>query len=425
MCGIVAGANSEWVAETIVQMSYRGPDEQRLYHRGGFTIGHARLSIVAVKAAEAIQPAMTRKGRIVAFNGEIYNYQSLMPGARSELETLAAMLDEGLDPRQFVDGDYAIIYYDPSNQVVTLYRDRFGAIPLYYQTRPTLVSSERRHLFSPMEVPQHGKVVIDLRSEMIQHVDRIPHYGVTCDVGLDSINSFLRLFLYSVARRAQHSDVGFSLALSGGLDSSLIAFALRELKLQPKAAVCVALEKESTDLHYARMVAKECGLNLKEVIITPDQIAKDRAQILYHLDSPHMPTQLKWRGSIRNWYAALHSPSRVMLSGEGADELLGGYPSHFKDKEHPFQVAEKCLSTIRSMPSINLDRTNKLGLAHSIEYRMPYLDSTLSYLLLAGGRMRGKQLIRSTLRAIGAPAELCNREKYSDDEAKLEATLLS
>lgn len=421
MCGIYASPTLEQTMLVLGKMLHRGPDDSRVRVEGGFAVGLNRLSIVDSAAPEATQPMRSAKGRIIAFNGELYNYRMLDPQAKSEVVLLAEMLDAGLDPRQHLDGDYAILSYEPSHSRVTLYRDRFGFCPLYYQLKPfPAVSSERRQL-DPRhvrEVPAHGKVVIDLRPRArLRRVDKLPHYGATSE--LHSFATIRDTLVAAVESRALHSDAGFSVSFSGGLDSSLIVYVLDMLKLRPAAYLTTYFDEKSEDLRCARIVAARLGFALTELRVGGEDAA-ERAQILKHLDSTKPPTALRYRGGLRTWAVAKNSPTRVVLCGDGADELVGGYPHHFWDSslviDPPYMVNKRCLTSIRSMPSINLDRTNKLAMAHSKEFRSPFLASTLSYLLLSQSRIPHKNTIRALLRSFGAPAVLCDREKYSADE---------
>lgn len=427
MCGIFASEIQTEVSATLPLMKHRGPDEQVTLSMGGFTVGFARLAIVDVEHPEAEQPAVSTKGRIVAFNGEIYNYLSLDMQARSEIDVLARMLDDGLDPRQFIDGEYAILYYCPSQRRVALYRDRFGICPLYYQTHPHVaVSSERRRLKNPVEVPAHGCVVIDLDSRERVFEYAIPHYGVVVERMHPNteLALFSSLFEHAVQTRAEHSDVGFSTVISGGLDSSAIAYVLDMLDLRPQLALCVTLSEDSGDAQHARMVAEQCAIDLKTVVVSRDELFEDAPYIIEHLDMSSLDavTALKWRASVRNWFAAKHCPTRVLLCGEGSDELFEGYPPHTA-QQPMYRVAKRQLTAVRSLPAINLDRTNKLGLAHSIEYRAPFLASTLSYWLLSQQPRPPKQLLREYLSAhCVAPDSLLNRPKWGQDEVALDAT---
>lgn len=386
-----------------------------------FEVGLARLSIVNTFEPAATQPHSSRKGRVVAFNGELYNYKQLCPEARSEVEALGLMLDYGLDPRQFLDGDYAIIYYDPSNQTILLYRDRFGMCPLYFQTSPVVaVSSERRRLTGKRvwEVPAHGKVSINLKTRS-HRSSLLPHYGITCKSGQNESDVFLNLFLDAVKSRALHSDTGFSAALSGGLDSSAVVLACKALELPVCAAITVVSPENSDDSRYANLIAEYAKLSShRTIVVGLEEMVEAAPQILEHLDHPYkLPTPLKWRASVRNWFVAKHSPTRVILCGEGADEVIEGYPPHTtRLSGHPYKLSDRQLTAIHSLPAINLDRTNKLGLAHSKEYRAPFLASTLSYWLMSLGKRVGKQILRDALKTLGAPPALLERPKWGTDE---------
>ena len=425
MCGIFASQLPGETQEMLARMKHRGPDAQSSVYAGGFSVGLARLAIVAVDAPEATQPYVSTQGRIIAFNGEIYNYKALDDRAASEVELLARMLDEHCDPRQFIDGEYAILYYNPSQRTVTLYRDRFGICPLYYQLRPHVaISSERRRLERPIDVPAHGKVLIDLDTRNVIELDRILHYGVTIEKtpGHENRNVFQALFEQAVASRASHTDAGFSMVLSGGLDSSAIAYGLRYHR-RPREAICVTLDVDSGDARHARMVADDLKLDLKVIKVSRDELHADAPAILQHLDGHTVEiTPLKWRASVRNWYAAKACTTKVLLCGEGADELFEGYPPHTYSLRPMYRLAQRQLTAIRSLPAINLDRTNKLGLAHSKEYRCPFLASTLSYWLLSQQPRPPKELLRDYLRRHHAPQSLIDRPKWGDDEVALDKT---
>jgi asparagine synthase (glutamine-hydrolysing) len=414
MCGIFASASLHETAAILAGMKYRGPDSSAIETRGGFSVGSNRLAIVDSAAPEASQPYLSKKGRVIAFNGEIYNYRTLDPAARSEVSLIATLIEEKVDVRQHLDGEYAILSYDPSSTCVTLYRDRFGCCPLYYQLYPYVsVSSERRRLYRPKEVPAFGKVVIDIRKRKVLSTNRLRHYGLTSEAL--SLPTFRDLFLDAVASRASHSDSGFSVSFSGGLDSSLVVYALNVMGLKATAYLTTFFDANSDDLYFARLVADR--LSFPVIPLQVGREAPDEQQrILTHFDSVKPPTALRWRGGLRTWAVAQHSPTRVLLCGDGADELLAGYPQHFLRGSQPYRVNGRSLASIRSMPVMNLDRTNKLGMAHSREFRSPFLASTLSYFLLSSARRTGKPVVRELLRHFGAPSRLLERGKYSQDE---------
>lgn len=429
MCGIFCCEEfpfgKEYAASRLHRMGYRGPDSSHLLERGGMVMGLARLAIVDTFAPEAAQPHLSAKERVTVFNGEIYNYLALDSSAKSEVALIGAMLDEGLDVRQFFDGDYAIANFDPSASILTLFRDRFGVVPLYYQLRPTVeVSSEARRLANPREVPAHGRVVIDVKKRRVLRKDTLPLYGATEDLVL--LPAALHPLMRSTASRALHSDTGFSVALSGGLDSSLILLALHAQGFAPRECLVTYFSPLSDDLHAARVLADKLKVPLREIAIPPPsqlQESGEAAQLIEHLDAPGRPSAMRYRGALRSWFVAKHSSSRVVLGGDGGDELLGGYPCHHPDHFDlkRYRVAAKRLSTLRSMQHFNLDRTNKMGMAHSTEFRAPLLSSSFSQVALSAYWTPGKDLLRQLAKHLGAPVEVHRREaKYSPDELAVE-----
>lgn len=429
MCGIFAASGpTAYVHSVIDAMRYRGPDEQRVVSTAGFALGFARLAIMDTHAPEASQPYRSKRGRVIAFNGELYNYRALWREAPSEVALLAALLDEGKDPRQFLDGDYAIVDHDPTHRRVMLYRDRFGACPLYYQLRPFFaVSSEARYLQWPIEVRPYERIALRYapppsaaqggRAEVIER-HQMQHYGLIAEPIL--LPTFTDLFMQAVLSRAQHSESGFSVTCSGGLDSSAVVLALRAMGLAPAALLC-ASAGETEDLYHARQLAKHCGWKLTELPVDAASVAPDRYAIRLHTDSLQL-TGLSWRVAVRNWYVAKASPTRVVLTGEGADELFEGYPPHPERLKLPYRIAHKQLGALRSLPFCSLNLSNKIGLAHSKEFRAPFLQSTLSYMLLASETGRNKQLLRSFLQSMGAPKDLVARGKWGANEQRLDAS---
>lgn len=414
MCGIFASAEPLLVADMLDQMTYRGPDAQKQLRSNGLAIGFARLAIVNTQHPAAEQPAVTDKGRLLCFNGELYNYKKLDEHADSEVQLLGQMLDAGVDPRQMLDGDYAILYWNPSQRQVTMYRDRFGVCQLYYQLKPFFaVSSERRRLANPIEVPAFGRVRIDLNKNTVR-VDTLQHYGVTCSENL-SDNAFVSAFLEAVHSRVTHSDVGFSQIVSGGLDSTAIAFACRELGLMPTLSLLAVPEENQDDARYAAIACKELGVPFRFINVTRGMRMIARSEIIEHLDGAHM-SPLRWRMAIRTWYTAMFCESRVLLSGEGSDEVMEGYPPHVTANEPDWKKARHQMTALRSLAHLNLDISHKLGLAHGVEIRAPFLSSSFSYLGLSLRREYGKQRIRRMLKRFGCPPELLHRNKWSDSD---------
>ena len=432
MCGIFGvelfgptRQEKEWTRtyarNSVRDMHYRGPDEESVVLHGCFALAFNRLAIVDTDVSAASQPYVSTTGSVTVLNGELYNRRNLDSSAPSEIALVASMIEEGADVRQYLEGDYAIANFDPSTSLLTLYRDRFGVCPLYYQTRPYVaISSEARRLEHPRAVPAHGRVRIDVRARSVRARDVLPLYGATSDeVLLPTICDALES---AVLSRAQHTDSGWSLALSGGIDSSLIAAAAVARNVYPAAAITTGFSSASADMRHAMIVADHLGLPIRRILIPNDAElgAHVTSEVLEHLDCPaHKITALRYRGALRSYFVAKCAPTRVILCGDGADELLGGYPSHLQVGSPPWVTTRKRLSTLRSMQHFNLDRTNKMGMVFSKEYRAPFLASTVSQLLLSQPYEQGKALLRRAARYYGLPRAIVEREdKYSADEVQ-------
>lgn len=433
MCGIYGvevsnGKYEAWshVFEVLSEMRYRGPDALTVHRSGRMMLGFNRLSIVDRASFAAKQPHYDSHDRTTLFNGEIYNYRQLDSSARSEIELISSMIDARADLRQYLEGDYAIVSSEPSTGRLLLYRDRFGICPLYYQLKPFVaVSSEARRLYHPKEVPAHGRVIIDIKKRTAK-VDVMRLYGATNDVNYSSSAPMVAdLLVAAVLSRYEHSEVPVGVALSGGLDSSLVTLALARAGARAREHITTCFSEDSDDLRYARVLADKLGLPLtvKRINIHSEEVRTDTPKIIEHLDNaPHKITPLCYRTALRSWYVASYAKSRVILCGDGPDELLGGYPSHPAvlqrfPPEQKWRINHKRYDTLRSMQHFNNDRTNKMGMAHSKEFRSPFLASTLSQVLLAQPWQQGKQILRDVCAHLGMPREIYERpSKYSPDE---------
>lgn len=426
MCGIYGSVQGLEVERVLRAMHYRGPDARRVETRGGFALGHVRLAIVDTKSEEAVQPRRTRKGNVLAFNGEIYNYRHLDAQAESEVQLLEALIEAGVDPRQVCDGDYAIVHWNPSQQLLTLWRDRFGACQLYFQVLPHVaVSSEARRLENPIAVHAFQRVRIGVgeRAGFVER-DTFTHYGVTCSAGV-SEHTLAPLIADAVLSRARHTDRGFSVIVSGGLDSLVIAAAVRAVGLHPAEALVALPHNAREEEARVQAICRHLGIPLCIVTVTSQWAQEQRAAIEEHLECGRTGigmNELRWRMALRTWAVAGVCTSRVLLSGEGADEVVEGYPPHTTRDTPQWEKVQHQLAAVRSLATLNLDITHKLGLAHSVEVRSPFLASTLSYLLLSARRAYGKQWLRWVLREWGVPERLFPETKWSGADVAMGQT---
>ncbi|MDD5232440.1 MAG: asparagine synthase (glutamine-hydrolyzing) [Syntrophales bacterium] len=379
MCGICGIVKKEGhvPAGVIFSMSesirHRGPDEDGLLLGQGIGMGHRRLSIVDLEGGK--QPMTNEDGSVwVVFNGEIYNHAEIRPRlerkghiyrTRSDTETLIHLYEEkGLDGVHDLRGMFACSIWDSPRKRVILIRDRLGIKPLYYFSRGSdlVWASEIKAILSS------GLVKPRLRLEslpeylangytsgentLFEGVKRLLPGSVLLwengrieagsywrlpggsgenraggRVRADVVREFRDLFRESVRVRMM-SDVPLGMFLSGGIDSSAIAAEMRAILDGPFKTFSVAFdEREANELHYARMVSRLFGTEHHETVVSPDRFFGALPHLVWHEDEP-----IAFPSSVPLYFIskAASEHVKVVLTGEGSDELLGGYARYRK-----------------------------------------------------------------------------------------------
>jgi len=434
MCGIcgfaVPAASSRNIPEsTLVRMRdalvHRGPDDAGLYFRPGIGLGHRRLSIVDV--ARGHQPMASGNGRYqVVYNGEIYNHPSLMrdlTGAgvayrtHCDTETLLHVFERDREDcvRAF-RGMFAFAIWDTERRELFLARDRFGVKPLYYAhgedgtlwfgseikalleagaVRPVLnraalpdylanhAPSGQETLFEGVRRLPAGHTLTwrDGRVDIREYWD-LPHEWTpdTTRSGEDLTAEYLERFREAVRLRLM-ADVPLGMFLSGGIDSAAITAMMSQLVREPVKTFSVAFhEREANELAYARLVAERFRTDHHEVLVTPEQFFLALPRLVWHEDEP-----LAHPSSIALYFvselAAQHV--KVVLTGEGSDETLGGYNRYrvtllnsrlgqWYRKATPATVRELVRSGVGLLPDRS---TLRQRLGRTFLTRAPDLDS--------------------------------------------------
>jgi asparagine synthase (glutamine-hydrolysing) len=376
MCGIaglVDPANPSAVSvphlkELTDLMAHRGPEAQGHFIEAGVGLGHRRLRIIDLEGG--IQPMFTDDGAIVTvFNGEIYNYRELRANLQahghrfrtaSDTETiLYAYRQYGDACVEHFRGMFAIAIYDRPRRRLLLIRDRLGIKPLYYawdgarlvfasEVKPILTALACRPavhadvldfylsvgyvpgadtLFRNVRrlLPGHTLVWEDGRVTTRQYWDleAAEPYSGTFE---DAMEEFRDLAAESVRLRLV-SDVPLGAFLSGGLDSSTIVALMSDEMQEPVKTFSVGYTNQpaSSELEYARLVARHFGTDHHEYILEPMDFFESVDHLLRYAEEP----------VVESAAIALLQLSRlakehvtVILSGEGGDEILAGYPLH-------------------------------------------------------------------------------------------------
>jgi len=384
MCGIagIYGHNARrWEGDLdamLDKLSHRGPDDRGTYADENIAIGQTRLSIVDVAGGK--QPIFSEDGRkCVVCNGEIYNYAVLKEELRrhrfrtcSDSEVIIHLFEEeGYNSVSRLDGMFAFVLYDGEDILVA--RDPLGIKPLYQGQKDGCLffASEFKALDGVVHNIQEfpAGYYYSSKDGLAQYY-RLPEVDAWED-NVDEITQMLRQLLSEAVQKRWMSDVPLGCFLSGGIDSSLIC-AVSKQHFDHLDTFSVGLEGAAIDLEYARKVADFLGTDHHEYTYTKDEVLKALPQVIYHLES-FDPALV--RSAIPCYFVSRLASDyvKVILTGEGSDEVFAGYHyiKRFKNEEDIYCETVRILTGLHNM---NLQRVDRATMAHSIEGRVPFLD---------------------------------------------------
>lgn len=361
-------------------LRHRGPDATGVWVDGAVGMAHTRLSIIDLTGSQ--QPMASRDdSRHVVFNGEILNYRELRRQlsypfqTHGDTEVLLALYEQfGPLGVEKLRGQYAYAIHDRRNGHTHLFRDRLGILPLYYyvDSRFFAFASEIKALLPLIDNPQVDEDSLDdylahrsvpSPNTLISGVRKLPqgyHLAVDAAGGVSlspywqlAVQSSGRKFsdveavrsvdnvLRSSVREALVADVPVGIYLSGGVDSSLLtAMTRRESPEQVLHTFGASFDDERYDENaWARRVAGFTGTTHHEVVVTADDFMNNWPKLSWHRDGPlSEPADV----AIFRLAQLAREQVKVVLSGEGSDELFGGYP------KYAFAVATRWLGAIPS-----------------------------------------------------------------------------
>ncbi|MGJ1420818.1 asparagine synthase B [Sphingobacterium spiritivorum] len=406
MCGIIGAFDlkdsSEKLRPQILEMSkrirHRGPDWSGIFTSGKAILAHERLAIVDTKSGS--QPLYSPDGQIVlAVNGEIYNHKELratLPdyefSTNSDSEVVLALYQaKGPSFIEDLNGIFAFALYDASKDIFLVARDHMGIIPLYYGTDERgqfFVSSELKSLegfCTQMDQfpPGHYLYSADGLSPQRWYQRDWDAYDTVKDADTDIDK--LRTALEDAVHRQLMSDVPYGVLLSGGLDSSVIAaitkkFASKRIESgdQEEAwypqlhSFAVGL-KGAPDLIAAQRAADHIGTIHHEINFTIQEGLDAIRDVIYHLETYDVTTI---RASTPMYLLARVIKSmgiKMVLSGEGSDELFGGY-LYFHKAPNAQEFHEETVRKLKKLYLYDCLRANKSLAAWGVEGRVPFLD---------------------------------------------------
>ena len=389
MCGIlgiIGKKDLKQIHSMSMRMEHRGPDERDFYqNQRGYTITHERLSIIDLKTGK--QPIKGTHTAYVVHNGEIYNHEKLRSGllknhsfhTTCDSEVIVHLYEEfGDDFCNYLDGVFTFIVLDEDNFVVG--RDPIGIKPLYYGEDLEGIlyfSSEMKAIEDQcdkyIKAFPPGYYYTPKRGFVKFHKPKWENYkNCTKDLDLD----MLRESLIRATKKRLMSDVPIGVLLSGGLDSSLISsIASRELKKQNKEvhSFSIGLNADAPDLIAARKVADFLGTIHHEIYFTVEEGLDIIDKLIWHLETYDVTSI---RASTPMYFLSKYIKEqgiKVVLSGEGADEIFGGY-LYFHNAPNPEEFQRETIRRVLRLSTADCLRADKSTMAHEIEARVPFLD---------------------------------------------------
>ncbi|MBQ2421529.1 MAG: asparagine synthase B [Flavobacteriales bacterium] len=455
MCGITAlfgvKEQTEALRRQVLEMSkrirHRGPDWSGIYAGGSAILAHERLSIV--DPASGGQPLVAPDGKqILCVNGEIYNHRTLREALKDEYEfqtgsdcevILALYRKKGIDFLEDISGIYAFALYDVEKDQYLIARDQVGVIPLYMgrdEQGHVMVCSEMKGLegfassYEPF-LPGHYYWSGDGQMKRWYKRDWEDYDAVKdADASVDK----LREALEKAVQKQLMSDVPYGVLLSGGLDSSIISaiakkYAAKRIETDGTAdawwpqlhSFAVGL-KGAPDLAAARKVAEHIGTVHHEINYTVQEGLDALRDVIYYTETYDVTTV---RASTPMYLLSRVIKSmgiKMVLSGEGADEVFGGY-LYFHKAPSARAFHEETLRKISKLYLYDCLRANKSLAAWGVEGRVPFLDKEFLDVAMslnpaakmAPGAVIEKKILREAFQDM-LPAEVAWRQKeqFSD-----------
>ena len=411
MCGIFALLNGD-IDNTKLKIynhasknKKRGPEVEKFlcYEDNVFMMFH-RLAINGLDDS-GNQPLLHKK-LVVIGNGEIYNYKNLIeeynltPKSESDIEVLLHLYEiMGTKFIHEINGEYSFILYDSESGELLVARDQFGVRPLYYNytSRKTLdkdifcFSSTLSSIVDINELdnknirqfPPGNIMTLKKNENGFFEFKNLKSY-ITLPTLVD--HSFLNVntnrLVYNslkaaIKRRILTSERPVGALLSGGLDSSLVCALsqeiLKENNKPPLVTFSIGLPN-SEDLKFSSEVAKHIGSNHHQIILNQEDFLSAIPSVIYDIESYDTTTV---RASTGNWligkYIKENTDVKVILNGDGADELMGGY-LYFHKTPNDYIFDNECKRLLSNIHYFDVLRSDRCIASHGLEPRTPMLD---------------------------------------------------
>lgn len=389
MCGIMAVLNSIYSGRTLREYfnrgMHRGPDNSTVLSVGNIWLGFHRLAINGLNDASN-QPFQTDDVFLIC-NGEIYNHKELtstmgiLPFSNSDCEIILHLyLKHGIEytVQAIQASEFAFVLYDKRINTTFVVRDPYGVRPLYLGTKDAMVyiASELKMMPS-MSTEQ---VIPGTITTLVSGTRTTTSY-----CSLPSIQSvaFPPCHVYSVLyqcvkRRVENTERPIACLLSGGLDSSIVAYLVnacrKELDMTtPLETYSIGLEG-AEDLLYAQHMANALGSKHTSLVVSEHDFLAAIPDVIRAIESRDTTTV---RASVGNYlickYIREHSQAKVIFNGDGADEVCGGY-LYLKRAPDALEFDKECRRLVKDIHLFDAQRSDRSISSHGLESRTPFLD---------------------------------------------------
>tara|TARA_B100001765_G_scaffold89449_1_gene54819 strand:+ start:1656 stop:3503 length:1848 start_codon:yes stop_codon:yes gene_type:complete len=370
MCGIcgITWDNKELIKQMGSACKHRGPEHEGFYVDDHVSLCCERLRIIDL-SDKASQPIHNEDQTIwVVLNGEIYNFRDLRKSlekkhdfyTNTDTEVIVHAYEEfGENCLQKLDGMFAFALWDMEKKKLFIARDRLGVKPLYYciKSDKLLFASEIKSILQDLDIqrklnydalcqfvtyaytidgqtmfnginellPGH-KLIFTFRDKKVK-IEKYWDLQLTKNLQSDEENlNTLRLLLESAINKRRVSDAPLGALLSGGLDSSVMVALLAKLSDKPVRTFTTGFGNELDEFDEARIVAEHCGTDHKEIMIDYSELINNLPSILWHMEFPYGRPSILSNFMVSN---AIKKYVTVAYTGEGSDELFGGYNRYF------------------------------------------------------------------------------------------------
>ena len=370
MCGI---CGISWTDKDLIKLmgsacKHRGPEHEGFYVDDHVSLCCERLRIIDL-SDKASQPIHNEDQSIwVVLNGEIYNFRDLRKSLErkhnfytdTDTEVIVHAYEEfGENCLQKLDGMFAFVLWDMDKKKLFIARDRLGVKPLYYcvKSDKLLFASEIKSILQDPDIQRKlnyealcqfvtyaytidGQTMFDGINELLPghkliftfsdkkvKIEKYWDLQLTENLRSDEENlKMLRLLLENAINKRRVSDAPLGALLSGGLDSSIMVALLAKLSDKPVRTFTTGFGNELDEFDEARIVAEHCGTDHKEITIDYSELINTLPSILWHMEFPYGRPSILSNFMVSN---AIKKYVTVEYTGEGSDELFGGYNRYF------------------------------------------------------------------------------------------------